>query len=177
MVIGRQTFHWLYQSANISKKQGVNPQIVIEPTCGIGNFVLAAIEVFDNIEEIYAIEINAEYTQALSERLANKKITPKIHIINDSIFNVDLLQIKRKIRGKNILVLGNPPWVTNSKLGEYESGNIPLKSNFKQNKGLDAITGKGNFDIAEFITYQMIEMIEVFLFFKYITWYLEICIR
>lgn len=142
------------------KKQGVNPQIVIEPTCGIGNFVLAAIEVFDNIEEIYAIEINAEYTQALSERLANKNITPKIHIINDSIFNVDLLQIKRKIRGKNILVLGNPPWVTNSKLGEYESGNIPLKSNFKQNKGLDAITGKGNFDIAEFITYQMIEMIE-----------------
>ncbi len=141
------------------KKQGVDPQIVIEPTCGIGNFVLAAIEVFDSVEEIYAIEINTGYTQVLSEKLAHKNSTAKIHVINDSIFNVDLSQIKKNIGDKKILVIGNPPWVTNSKLGEYESGNIPSKSNFKQNKGLDAITGKGNFDIAEFITYQMIEMI------------------
>ena len=142
------------------KRQGVNPQVIIEPTCGIGNFVLAAIEVFENIKEIYAIEINSEYTQVLCERLSHKKYTAKVHVINDSIFNVDLLQIKKRIKGKDILVLGNPPWVTNSKLGEYESGNIPTKSNFKQNKGLDAITGKGNFDIAEFITYQMIEIME-----------------
>ena len=58
---------------------------------------------------------------------------------------------------KEILVIGNPPWVTNSKLGSLNSSNLPKKSNFKNHSGLDAMTGKGNFDIAEFITLTMIE--------------------
>lgn len=36
------------------------------------------------------------------------------------------------------------------------SGNLPLKTNFKQHTGLDAMTGKSNFDIAEFITIQLL---------------------
>lgn len=37
------------------------------------------------------------------------------------------------------------------------SDNLPKKTNFKNHSGLDAMTGKGNFDIAEFITLTMIE--------------------
>jgi hypothetical protein len=33
-----------------------------------------------------------------------------------------------------------------------ESANLPTKSNFKKHNGLDAITGKGNFDIGEYVT-------------------------
>ncbi|MDL2213341.1 hypothetical protein LJC29_05175 [Bacteroides sp. OttesenSCG-928-N06] len=47
---------------------------------------------------------------------------------------------------------GNPPWVTNSKLGSLSSNNLPRKVNFKKHNGIDAITGKGNFDIAEYIS-------------------------
>ena len=36
------------------------------------------------------------------------------------------------------------------------SENLPLKDNFKGLKGLDAITGKGNFDIAEYIILQLL---------------------
>ena len=143
------------------KTQGVNRQIVIEPTCGIGNFVIAATETFDNLEKVYAIEINNDYTEELSRRLENTDLHgTEVCIINDSIFNVDLSDMKKQIHGKDILVIGNPPWVTNSKLGGLESNNVPQKSNFKHNKGLDAITGKGNFDIAEYILYQMIGLIE-----------------
>jgi len=38
----------------------------------------------------------------------------------------------------------NPPWVTNSQLSALNSNNLPAKSNFKQAKGIDAITGKQN---------------------------------
>lgn len=143
------------------KSQGINPQIVIEPTCGIGNFVIAATEVFDNLERVYCIEINHDYTEELSRRLRNTHLHGiDVSVINDSIFNVNMSEIKGQIHGKEILVLGNPPWVTNSKLGSMGSSNVPNKSNFKQKKGMDAITGKSNFDIAEYILYQMIELIE-----------------
>lgn len=144
------------------KKQGICPQVVIEPTCGKGNFILAALATFESLETVYGIEINAEYLQELSRALDEVRTRYKasIHLLNENVFNVNFKEIKVSIKGKNILVLGNPPWVTNSKLGELESGNLPVKSNFKNNKGLEAMTGKGNFDIAENITYKMQELIE-----------------
>ena len=46
------------------------------------------------------------------------------------------------------LVLGNPPWVTNAELGLLKNSNLPIKSNFQGHKGLEALTGKANFDIS-----------------------------
>ncbi|POO76474.1 hypothetical protein C1T30_42995, partial [Bacillus sp. MBGLi97] len=37
------------------------------------------------------------------------------------------------------------------------SSNLPKKSNFKNQNGLDAMTGKGNFDIAEYITLMLLD--------------------
>ena len=50
-----------------------------------------------------------------------------------------------------ILVIGNPPWVTNSAVGALGGSNLPVKSNFQRLNGLDAITGKSNFDISEWM--------------------------
>ena len=47
--------------------------------------------------------------------------------------------------GEPILVIGNPPWVTNSAMGLLGGSNLPSKSNFQRLRGLDAITGKSNF--------------------------------
>ncbi len=55
-----------------------------------------------------------------------------------------------------LLFLGNPPWVTNSALGSIASTNLPPKTNIKRHKGLDALTGKGNLDIAEAIAYELL---------------------
>lgn len=143
------------------KAQGINPEVVIEPTCGKGNFILAALETFNHLEHVIGIEINSEYLNELKEKTSNKRYTSIcFHLINDNFFNVNFKDIKSHIKGKNVLVLGNPPWVTNSKLGELDSENLPTKSNFKNNKGLEAITGKGNFDIAEYITYKMQDVVK-----------------
>ncbi len=151
---------------NALKDNGIQPKIVVEPTCGKGNFILAVLELFVDVERIFGIEIQEKYTwqakfNILDFFLKNpQRNKPKITIANTSIFDYDYNLIKEEIKEKELLIIGNPPWVTNSMLGTIESKNLPVKSNFKQKKGLDAITGKGNFDIAEFITLDLIRNFE-----------------
>ena len=145
------------------KREGINPQIVIEPTCGKGNFILSVLATFENVERIYGIEIQKKYTwqakfNVLDFFLNNpNKTKPEIQIVNSSIFEFDYQTIKKTIGEKELLIIGNPPWVTNSALGVMDSKNLPKKSNFKRQKGLDAMTGKGNYDIAEYITIDLLQ--------------------
>lgn len=60
-------------------------------------------------------------------------------------------------RGSKVFVLGNPPWVTNSELGQLGSQNLPEKKNFAGLRGFDARTGKSNFDIAEWMLMRLVE--------------------
>ncbi|WP_333888074.1 hypothetical protein [Clostridium sp.] len=128
---------------------GVVPNTIIEPTCGEGNFIKASLDVFDNINLVYGVEIQEGYYIKTKEKFKENR---NVKIVQDNIFTHNFSDIKCN----NILIIGNPPWVTNSALGMADLGNLPKKRNFKGFKGLDAITGKGNFDIAEYIIIQMI---------------------
>jgi hypothetical protein len=59
-----------------------------------------------------------------------------------------------------LLILGNFPWVTNSKQGTMASKNLPRKHNFQNHNGLDAITGKSNFDISEWMLIQVVHWLQ-----------------
>ena len=59
-----------------------------------------------------------------------------------------------------LLVLGNPPWVTSADLTRLGGSNLPEKSNFQGHRGIDALTGKGNFDISEWMLLRALEWIE-----------------
>ncbi len=127
----------------------IDPSAVIEPTCGIGRFLKSSL-VF-NADEYYGIEINPEYCN-ICEKTIN---SDKVKIINADFFNFSsraLIHDKRQI-----LVIGNPPWVTNSTLSTLASDNLPIKINFKGLKGIDAMTGASNFDICEYIILQLIQ--------------------
>src|SRR5204863_3461377 len=80
----------------------------------------------------------------------------EIHIQQGNIVAETLTPSALEIGEGEVLILGNPPWVTNTALSALDSKNLPVKSNFKKHAGLDAITGKSNFDIAEFILLQLI---------------------
>jgi hypothetical protein len=139
------------------------PAIIIEPTCGKGNFILASLKTFKSINKVYGVEIYRPYVweskfSILDFFLANPHANkPEISICNYNVFDFDFKVIASEVSEQNILVIGNPPWVTNSMLGSLNSSNLPSKSNFKKHNGLDAITGKGNFDIAEYITMKMLD--------------------
>lgn len=142
--------------------ENVSPEVIVEPTCGKGNFIIAALKNLTKIQNIFAVEIHKPYVWEAKfnvidfflENPASKK--PEISIIHCNVFDYDFKNMAKNFSTQNILVIGNPPWVTNSMLGALNSANLPKKTNFKNHRGLDAITGKGNFDIAESITMTMI---------------------
>ena len=136
----------------INKFFHINPNVILEPSFGIGNFIKSAVDTFDKIEKVFGIEINTEYFNNAQEKYFTNIVGKKQYFYNEDIFNFDFNKIKSQINiNDNLLILGNPPWVTNTKLSELNSSNIPIKSNFKRLNGIEAITGKGNFDITEYI--------------------------
>ncbi len=147
------------------KAEGISPKVIVEPTCGRGNFILAALQTFDDVEDIYGIEIHQPYISELKLRILQyyldnpDKRKVNIHLFHRNIFDFNLSDIKKTLKHREVLVLGNPPWATNSKLGGINSENLPLKTNFKRLSGLDAIMGKSNFDIAEYICRMMIDFL------------------
>ena len=149
--------------AQYIQKEGVSPEFVIEPTCGKGNFIIAALKRFDTIKRLVGIEIYQPYVwetkfNILHLYLENEtKAKPSIEIIHANIFEFPLGELSESTKDLETVVIGNPPWVTNSELGSINSKNLPPKSNFKNYSGLDAITGKGNFDIGEYISILMLK--------------------
>jgi hypothetical protein len=138
---------------DILGEREIYPSIIIEPTCGIGGILLSAYLKFSPKKAI-GIEINKKYTDQI-----NSEISPNsnIEIINKDIFDSTAI-IETKINSLDIcLFIGNPPWVTNSGVASVDGTNVPVKENLKNLRGIDAITGKSNFDISEYILLKLME--------------------
>jgi hypothetical protein len=138
--------------------RGGVPASVVEPTCGVGNFLLAAFERFPGLRSAIGVEINSDYVDILNGELSRCDYAAKVKVIQESFFNVDWTAVFRDLP-EPILVIGNPPWVTNSALGVLGSTNLPKKSNFQNHGGLEALTGKSNFDISEWMLMKLLEML------------------
>ena len=133
------------------------PEVVFEPNCGLGVFLKLSIKQWENECLYYGFDINNEYINKLKKDL--EKI-PNCYLEKADFFTKDWLNIFQKQTNKKILIIGNPPWVTNATLGTLNSKNIPIKTNFKQLRGLEAKMGKSNFDIAEWILIKLIKSLE-----------------
>jgi hypothetical protein len=93
--------------------------------------------------EVIGIETQLEY-------LAQAQSIAKV--VHANIFGFDLAKdVPWESTAGPTLVLGNPPWVTNTQLSTLSSENRPERTNFKKATGIEAITGSSNFDIAEYI--------------------------
>jgi len=146
------------RACQILSGRGLRPASLLEPTCGVGSFLFAAIEQFPNLTTGLGVDINNDYVSRLRERLVSSSYANKIKVLRESFFEVDWNSILRDLP-EPILVVGNPPWVTNSTLGSLGSSNLPKKSNFQNHNGLEAITGKSNFDISEWMLIKLLEML------------------
>ncbi len=138
-------------------RRGISPATVLEPTCGVGNFLLAALDRFPACDCL-GVEINESYLEALKTSLRLRGSADRVRTIHHSFFTLDWPKTVLDLP-EPLLVLGNPPWVTNSQLGTLGSKNLPAKSNFQGRVGLDALTGKSNFDISEWMLIQLLELL------------------
>ena len=134
-----------YKVCNYIKESGLanSTRAILEPTCGIGNFLIAASNVF-GCRNLVGIEINAEYANT------TKTEVPSAMVKIDNIFNIST----KDLCGEDgVLIIGNPPWATNSNL----SYNLPKKINFRGLRGIEALTGSSNFDICEYIILKLLD--------------------
>lgn len=130
--------------------RGVAPGSVVEPTCGVGNLLVAALKAFPDVRAAHGMEVHEAYVGAARSRIAALGSSERARVERANFFEKDWPSFIARLP-EPILLVGNPPWVTSADLGTLKSHNIPEKTNFHGRAGLDAITGKSNFDISEWM--------------------------
>src|ERR1043166_3775362 len=108
---------------------GYRPKVLIEPTCGRGNFIVAALETFPSIHKIIGLEIHKGYVteckaRLLSALLSRPELKREIQIQEGNIFAETLTPNLLQVGDGEVMVLGNPPWVTNTTLSALNSTNL-----------------------------------------------------
>lgn len=118
---------------------------VLEPTCGVGNFLVAAAR-HNPGAEMFGIELQEQHADTARSVLS--KLPVRATVETADFFTYDLSSIPWQNKGP-LLVVGNPPWVTAATLGAMGSSNRPTKTNWREVPGVAALTGESNFDLAE----------------------------
>ena len=137
----------------LQREDGRRPACIVEPTCGRGAFLCAAAERWPKAR-LRGYDINPEYVEAAAAALPR---TAKVQVAD--FFSVDWEKELRRLP-EPLLVIGNPPWVTSAALGAIGACNLPRKQNFKKLNGLDARTGKSNFDVSEWMLLRLLAALQ-----------------
>src|SRR5580700_6050436 len=136
--------------------RGEKPATLIEPTCGTGAFLVAAIDRFLPLRLALGLDINSRYVAAARRAVAGTTSSAEHQIRVGDFFQTDWPALVAK-SAEPLLILGNPPWVTNSALGVLGSSNLPPKQNLPGRSGLEGLTGKSNFDVSEWMIGRLLE--------------------
>ena len=135
------------------------PAAIIEPTCGRGSFLLAAREGFPEARLIVGADINATHLEQCRHLLGDTPDASRVRLLEGDFFSLDWGRALAELASP-MLVVGNPPWVTSSELGRLGSSNLPPKHGQRDHRGLDAVTGKSNFDVSESMLFSQLEWLD-----------------
>jgi hypothetical protein len=130
------------------------PAVVLEPTCGEGAFLDAAARQFREAR-LAGYELNKSHAAVARGRLPPSRAQVTVADFFSVDWERELLPLQEPI-----LVTGNPPWVTSATLGSLGSRNVPSKRNAKGLHGLDAMTGKSNFDVSEWMICRLLSALQ-----------------
>jgi sugar phosphate isomerase/epimerase len=136
-------------------RHGITADAIVEPTCGVGAFLVAAAEAFPKAK-LFGWDINTDYVAQTKSTLAQAGLTKRATIGQQDFFSHDWETELAGIRG-SLLVLGNLPWGTNATVSGMNGTNLPAKENFQNFRGIEARTGKSNFDISEWMLIQLVK--------------------
>ena len=133
---------------SLLKSMRISPKSIIEPTCGVGRFLEAALNTFPNFEYASGMEINGLHLREARQRIGSRDSRVRFH--RADFFQTNWDKVLNSLP-EPILVVGNPPWVCNSELGAIRGTNLPEKSNTIGSRGIEALTGRSNFDVSEWM--------------------------
>lgn len=118
---------------------------ILEPTCGAGTFLRAAAEVAPCSQRI-GWELQERHLSSARQWGVARR---------SNVFTENPADISWSSSGP-LFIVGNPPWVTSAQLRSLDSSNVPPKSNIHRARGMDALLGSSNFDVAEFVLLKML---------------------
>ena len=142
-------------ATKLLSRLGIRPSSIVEPTCGKGSFLVAAAACFPQARSVIGVDINHDHLSVA--RGATSGV--RVELRHGDFFKLDWQSVVTTA-GEPWLVIGNPPWVTSAELGSIESANLPEKSNFHGRMGIEAITGKSNFDISEWMLLRYLDWLK-----------------
>ncbi|MGC8799794.1 MAG: hypothetical protein ACP5UR_06075 [Chloroflexus sp.] len=131
-------------------RTGFRPASILEPTCGTGSFRKASLETFPDVSRVLGFEINPQYVLQAQYAVACAFPHASIEVHQSDFFLTSWSEIVEALP-EPIFVIGNPHWVTNAALSTWGSNNLPQKATLDNLPGIDALTGKSNFDISEWM--------------------------
>lgn len=140
--------------ALLARRQIV-PDFVLEPTCGVGSFLVAAAHSFSRAQ-LFGWDINGDYVEKTRAALRQAGAAGRSTVARQDFFKHNWERELAGFKGE-LLILGNLPWVTNAAVSSLNGGNVPVKRNFQGFRGLEARTGKSNFDISEWMLIELIK--------------------
>ncbi|MHB8380877.1 MAG: SAM-dependent DNA methyltransferase [Candidatus Binataceae bacterium] len=120
--------------------------------------LLAALAEFPTVSEGIGVDINPTHLSSVRSQLDAPALLARVKLEQADFFALEWANLLRGLP-EPILVLGNPPWVTNSELSRLNSGNLPPKRNLDRLGGMDALTGRSNFDISEWMLRHLFKLI------------------
>ena len=136
------------------QRLGENPDVVVEPTAGRGAFLVAAADKFPSAT-LRGWEINSDYVTDATVALRAANVFARSSMACQDFFTCDWEAVLAAQDGR-VLILGNPPWVTNAGVAAIDGTNLPAKENFMGLRGIAARTGKSNFDISEWMLIRLL---------------------
>lgn len=139
------------------RRRGVPAASIVEPTCGEGSFLCAAVNAFSQALRVVGTDIDPAYVAAAAARMRDFGI--KAEVFGADFFATDWQHVLAPLP-EPILVVGNPPWVCNSELSAIHGSNLPEKTNANGTRGIEALTGKSNFDVSEWMIVELLAALQ-----------------
>ena len=143
-----------HEVCKLIRRLGENPDVVVEPTAGRGAFLVAAADTFPSAA-LRGWEINQAYVTDAAVTLEAANLSARSSVSCEDFFTCDWDAVFAAQDGR-VLILGNPPWITNSGVAVIDGTNLPTKENFMGLRGIAARTGKSNFDISEWMLIRLL---------------------
>ena len=127
---------------------GVKAASIVEPTCGRGAFLFAAADGWTSARVVEGTDVNPSHLASATAAARARGDFSRFSLECADFFRLQWSERLARLP-EPILVIGNPPWVTNAHVSSLGGSNLPEKSNFQGHNGFEAITGKANFDVSE----------------------------